>query len=179
MADAKIITYFDHQAGFSRISMLEKHNLSLQSQALSRADKALVWVASENIGFTEITINTRKAAVLYKTIPFALEEKIANEPQDNHYAFHKTTQTESLPIAIVEHSLMQHWQTALDVHGIRAEFTLPDIFAVPEYLTEIKEESYDQEKHSKAMSADTLSERSAEGKEITEATGQAERRGCR
>lgn len=137
MAGHKHVIYLDNKASLSQITERGSHDLSLREQVSPKdkitRDKTIVWVASERINFNQIQLATRKASVLYKTLPFALEEKIANEPEENHYAFYKTPLDQPLPLALVEHSLMQDWQTALGLHSIHTELMLPDIFAVPLY----------------------------------------------
>lgn len=130
------LVYLDHKAELSQINGQTKKHLQLQTDAIPQNPQqkkfpARAWVASEPIQFAQIPLATRRPALIYKTIPAALEENLANNVQDNHYAFYKTPADVPLPVAVTEHAVMQNWQTALELHGIDATVMLPDIFAVP------------------------------------------------
>lgn len=67
-----------------------------------------------------------RGARLRSALPFALEEQVADEIEQLHFAAGKRFSSGRLPVAVVTHEKMADWLGRLDVAGIRAARMIPE-----------------------------------------------------
>jgi len=108
-----------HQSGEHSITELA----SLKEQFPSTA--VVVLVPSSDCLVTRVSLPTRQRRQQLKAIPFALEEQIATDIDDMHFAIGKRTGDGHLSVVAVAKTKMQHWIDVLTEADIFASAMLP------------------------------------------------------
>lgn len=84
--------------------------------------KVLVIVPGTDVLLAEPVLPLKGGgAKLQQVVPFALEEQLASDVEDMHFALGKREGTPGTPVAAVAHDLMKRWQASLRGAGIHAE----------------------------------------------------------
>jgi len=89
-----------------------------------RAVIALVPAAS--VLTTTVDIPIRSGSRLLAALPYALEEFVADDVEDLHFAAGTRSESGLLPVAVVAHEQMQEWLQRLDEAGISASRLVPE-----------------------------------------------------
>ncbi|MDH3613412.1 MAG: type II secretion system protein GspL [Gammaproteobacteria bacterium] len=85
------------------------------------ADRAvIVLVPAANVLTTTVDIPVRGGSRLLAALPFALEEQLADDVENLHFAVGTRGDSGSLPVAVVAHEQMQGWLERLAEAGITA-----------------------------------------------------------
>ncbi len=87
-------------------------------------------VPTEQVLLTEVEVQARQAAKLRKAVPYALEERLAEDVDLLHFALGKT-QNGRTEVAVVRRTLIEQLLAALEPYGIRPHACLPDVLALP------------------------------------------------
>ncbi len=95
------------------------------------ARQVRVIVSSNLITFTEVRLPARSRRRWEEAIPFALEEMLASDVEDLHFAHGESDATGHLPVAVVNRDQMGKWMAHFDAAGIRPDALWPDLFLVP------------------------------------------------
>ncbi len=74
-----------------------------------------------------VTSNTRQ---LRQALPYALEESLVGEVEDQHFVW-QAEDANMLAVAVIERSRLKAWLQTLKQHKLRAKAILPDVFALP------------------------------------------------
>lgn len=90
-----------------------------------------VLVPSIALQILHVNIPRTSRSNLLKAIPYALEEQVADDMSNIHFAILETSD-EKQTIAVVAKSLMDTWLKQLTTAGIHAESLIPDVYALPE-----------------------------------------------
>lgn len=124
-----------HYALFSRNSLTapwqtvawdESHNIIKQSRQI------IVLIPTREVLITTTTLKTHNTRQLAQALPFALEEQLMSDPEEQHYVWSSLNSEEGLhQVAIIEHKRMQQWLDFLHHNGIAPTALLPDIAALP------------------------------------------------
>jgi len=75
---------------------------------------------------TSVNIPIRSGSRLLAALPFALEEYLAEDVENLHFAAGVRSETGVLPVAVVTHELMQEWLQRLEEAGISAFRLIPE-----------------------------------------------------
>ncbi len=91
----------------------------LEQAAAAAGDHAvIVLVPAEDVLLTSVTIPARSTAKIRTALPFALEENLADDVEDLHFAIGDRQENNRLPVAVVSHEKMSRWQNRLNEAGI-------------------------------------------------------------
>jgi type II secretion system protein L len=74
-----------------------------------------------------VTSNTRQ---LRQALPYALEESLVGEVEDQHFVW-QAEDANMLAVAVIDRSRLKTWLQTLKQHKLRAKAILPDVFALP------------------------------------------------
>ncbi|MFM2320174.1 MAG: hypothetical protein RLZZ215_2795 [Pseudomonadota bacterium] len=74
-----------------------------------------------------VTSNTRQ---LRQALPYALEESLVGEVEDQHFVW-QAEDANMLAVAVIDRSRLKAWLQTLKQHKLRAKAILPDVFALP------------------------------------------------
>jgi general secretion pathway protein L len=83
--------------------------------------KVIVIVPGTDVLLAEPVLPLKSGVKLLQVLPFALEEQLASDVEDMHFAVGKREGTPGTPVAAVAHDLMRRWQASLRGAGIHAE----------------------------------------------------------
>jgi len=92
---------------------------NLEQAAIEIGDHAvIVLVPAEDVLLTSVHIPARSAAKIKTALPFALEENLADDVEDLHFAVGDRQDNNRLPVAVVAREKMSRWLERLNEAGI-------------------------------------------------------------
>lgn len=94
------------------------------------ARRIVVLVPAEDVTLMEARVPGGRQRVL-RAIPFALEEQLASDVDDLHFAVGRSPGDDQYPVAVVERSRMDAWSALLLDNGISAHQWIPEQLALP------------------------------------------------
>ncbi|MDQ3731822.1 MAG: type II secretion system protein GspL [Pseudomonadota bacterium] len=98
----------------------------------ARQRRVVILAPSEDILLTRVTVKARNREQLLRAIPFALEEDLAEDVEQLHFAPGPRQSDGSHPVAVVAHAHMTQWFAQLNSVGLIAQAVIPDVLAVPQ-----------------------------------------------
>lgn len=98
----------------------------------SAGRKVIVLVPGTDVLLAEPVLPVKSGAKLAQVVPFALEEQLASDVEDLHFAVGKRDTHPGTPVAVVSHARMAAWQSALAEAGLNAEAIYAETSALPE-----------------------------------------------
>lgn len=101
--------------------------------AAPQASNRRVWVlvpASEVL-LTDVNIPVKGQNKILQAVPYALEERIAADVEQLHFAAGARRDDGQVPVAAVQRDLMTTWHEALTRHSIHADAMYADVEALP------------------------------------------------
>lgn len=87
-------------------------------------------VDSSCLRLSSVALPARNQAQLRRAVPYALEESLAGDVDDFHFALGRT-QGEQTPVAVIQREMINHWKDQFDQEGITLLFMMPDLLSVP------------------------------------------------
>jgi general secretion pathway protein L len=90
----------------------------------------IVLVPAANVLTTTVDIPVRGGSRLLAALPFALEENLADDIDDLHFAAGLRRDSGLVPVAVVAHQLMQEWLERLEEAGIRPAQIVPENYGL-------------------------------------------------
>jgi general secretion pathway protein L len=100
--------------------------------ALSAGRRVLVLVPGTDTLLAEPALPLRSGAKLAQIVPFALEEHLASDVEDLHFAVGKREARAGTPVTVVSHERMQAWRTMLANSGLAVDAFYAETAALPE-----------------------------------------------
>jgi general secretion pathway protein L len=100
------------------------------AQALTR--RVVVLVPGTEVLLAEPVLPLKGGAKLVQVVPFALEEQLATEVEDLHFAVGKRGNRPGTPVAAVAHTKMAAWLAALQDTGLQADAIYAETAVLPE-----------------------------------------------
>ena len=91
----------------------------------------IVLIPSNDVLLTRVNIPTQNKQRMFKAIPFALEEDLASDVEQLHFAIGATDAEGNTPVAVIEQSTMQQWQTLFKSAGLSVDVLIPDVLVIP------------------------------------------------
>ncbi len=92
--------------------------------------RVVVLVPGSEVSLFEVQVPGRGQRVMRAT-PYVLEEQLAADVEQLHFALGAAREDNRYPVAVVERARMDDWLALLQEHGISASQWVPDILAVP------------------------------------------------
>jgi len=115
--------------------------------------RVVVMVSGVEVVLTDVELPSMNRQKLLKAIPFALEEQLANDVEDNHFAVGERQKEDAVNVAIVERKIIEKWINGLKDAGIQPDVITTEIFGVPieESVWTVLLKSADRQSKSKAI----------------------------
>ncbi|MDX1810622.1 MAG: type II secretion system protein GspL [Gammaproteobacteria bacterium] len=126
----------DGQASWLRLGdtvqtvQIERGDIAEASNRTSGA-QVVGLVPSAAVLLTVAKVPTQNKQRMLNAIPFALEEELATDVEDLHFAIGEAKDG-VVPVAVVDRELMEKWQEVFRTAGITVDLLIPDIFVLPE-----------------------------------------------
>ena len=89
-----------------------------------------VWTPPSDTLLTQVKLPTRSRAKIQQALPYALEDQLAGEPEQLHFAY-KILGDGSLAVAVTSKERMQAWLAKLTAAGMRPTGFCPALLALP------------------------------------------------
>jgi len=121
-----------HKSQQELIASGELNSVAELSQLKDKASRCEVIVAlpGQDVLMTKVTLPAGTKRHLQRIIPYALEEELASDIEELHFAWPDVKGTE-LPVAVVAKECMNEWLQVLTEAGIDSAYWLPDCFLLP------------------------------------------------
>lgn len=115
--------------------LIASGELSSVAELVQLKDKAnrcevIVALPGQDVSMTRVTLPAGTKRHLQRIIPYALEEELATDIEQLHFAWPDLKNTE-LPVAVVAKERMNYWLQVLTEAGIDSAFWVPDCFLLP------------------------------------------------
>ncbi|MGJ8669434.1 MAG: type II secretion system protein GspL [Oceanococcus sp.] len=107
-------------------------------------ERLIVFVASENISLKQVDLPVRQVSKLQMAVPYALEDQLAADVSQLHFALGSRQAGGITPVAIASHEQMTQWLSLFQECGVQPDLMIPDVLALPwsnEQVTVYVEES--------------------------------------
>jgi len=93
--------------------------------------RVIVLVPGTDALLAEPVLPLKSGAKLAQVVPFALEEQLASDVEDLHFAVGRREARTGTPVAVVAHARMQAWQAAMSAAGLQADLICAETAALP------------------------------------------------
>lgn len=126
----KLIPEF--QINFDPLNAIAKHsNISAWEQIDIQNKQELILILSANLVLnTHISIPSKNEEVIRQSIPFALEEQLADNIEKSHFSYTKVADQLFL-VSIVNKNILASINQSLQNHGLKCLKLFSEIFTVP------------------------------------------------
>ena len=120
--------------------------------------RVVVFVSGVEVVLTDVGLPNMNRQKLLKAIPFALEEQLASDVEDNHFAAGDRQDTDGVNVAIVERKIIEMWLQGLNDVGIQPDVLTTEVLGVPyaENTWTLLLKSADKQSKSKAILRNNL-----------------------
>lgn len=95
-----------------------------------RSAPAHVWSPAEETLLTRVTLPTRSRSKITRALPFALEERLIDDPSEQFFTFERSTEN-SLAVSITRRSRLRQWLAAFEDAGLAVESVTPITLSIP------------------------------------------------
>jgi len=93
--------------------------------------RVVVLVPGSEVSLFEVQVPGRNRQRVMRAAPYVLEEQLAADVEQLHFALGAVREDNRYPVAVVESARMDDWLALLHEHGISASQIVPEILAVP------------------------------------------------
>ncbi len=105
---------------------------TLESAAeVSRQRKVIFLIPSEDLLLTEVSLQTRNRQQLAKAIPYSLEEELADDVENLHFALGVRQDNGSHPVAVIARQTLDRWLKALQAVDLSPKSMIPELLCLP------------------------------------------------
>lgn len=104
----------------------------IQAAPLAAGRKVFVFVPGTDAVLAEPVLPLKGGAKLTQIVPFALEEQLAADVEDLHFAVGKREGRPGTPVTVVSRERMDAWRAALAAAGLHADGVYAETAALPE-----------------------------------------------
>ncbi|WP_321325771.1 type II secretion system protein GspL [Thiomicrorhabdus sp.] len=113
----------------------------LKSSRRLAKEIAIVWLPTQKIVMTEVTVPGKRKAHWMAALPFSLEESLAESIENYHVvAYHRTTEG-LVSVAIATHEDMKNWKRVVESFGLQHVQLIPNCFRLENSNGELAQDS--------------------------------------
>ncbi|MCK5919190.1 MAG: hypothetical protein KAG34_12245 [Cocleimonas sp.] len=123
LPECAVVTTKQKTASFAETDWKELHTMA-------SGKKVVVFIPSEDVLLTNINIPSTNKKQLLQAVPYALEERLADDIESLHFAIHTKKDSDLTRVAIINHQKMEYWLELLIQHNIHPHFILPNLYAI-------------------------------------------------
>lgn len=114
----------------ARLGAVQSGMLS-EAAAHTAGRRVILLVPGTDVLLAEPVLPLKSSAKLAQIVPFALEEQLAADVEDLHFAVGKRDGRPGTPVAVVARARMQEWQDTIAAAGVRVDAVHPETAALP------------------------------------------------
>ena len=89
-----------------------------------------LFIPTREVLLTHTGLSTTNARQIRQALPFALEENLVGELEQQHFVWQEASNG-GLDVAVIEHERLGTWIAVLRQHKLRVRTILPDVFILP------------------------------------------------
>ncbi len=112
------------------VSAAQSGKLSEASASVA-GKQSIVVLPGDNVLLAEAEVPGNSAARALQAIPYALEEQVADDIENLHFAVGKKDKGNHYPVAVINRDTMETLRDQLDDAGLRPTEVVPEILALP------------------------------------------------
>ncbi len=86
----------------------------------ARGQDVVLLIPSREVLLTQTSVNTRNQRQLQQAVPFALEDSIADDLDNQHIVWQTRPDSSLVDVAIIRRERLREWVSALQDHQLRA-----------------------------------------------------------
>lgn len=101
-----------------------------QVNKLNGNQPIVLLIPSADVLLTRTVLATSNSRQLKQALPYALEESLVGEVEDQHFVW-QAESGNTLAVAVIERERLKAWMQLLKQQKLRAKAILPDVFALP------------------------------------------------
>lgn len=102
-----------------------------EAAAVCNDVRTIFLAPAEDMLISSVDVPARNRQRLLQALPYALEERLAQDVEDMHLVPGTRRGDGSLPVVVVERVRFERWLATLREQGIEPERVIPDLLAVP------------------------------------------------
>ncbi len=102
-----------------------------EALTLATHRRAVLIVPGVDVLLSEVNLPVRQQAKLLQAVPYALEDQLAQDPEDLHFAIGARGSDGRVPVAIVARSKMDAWLAAFKQAKIELAAVVPETLCIP------------------------------------------------
>jgi general secretion pathway protein L len=102
-----------------------------EAAGATQGRRTVVVVPGQDVLLTAAIVPTRNRQRIATALPFLLEEQLANDVDELHFAVGQRAADGTVHTAVVAHDLMNAWLESLRAAGIEPDAMVPDVLAIP------------------------------------------------
>ncbi len=91
----------------------------------------VVLVPTTQVLLTTAKVPARQRQRVLQALPYALEDRLAEDVEDLHFALGECNAQGQQQVAVIAHTYMEQLQERLQTAGVQAQWIIPDVLAVP------------------------------------------------
>lgn len=131
LADGQQASWVTFDARSGQITTAPGAGELREAVALASQHSVLVLVPGEQVLLAPTSLPVRGTARMLQAAPYALEEQIAEDVSEMHFAVGSRLADGKVPVAAVRDDTMREWVDQLETAGIDPDQILPDTVGVP------------------------------------------------
>ena len=111
-----------------------KSNIESWSSISLENKQRLILILSANLTYTtQLKIPSKNDEVIRQSIPFVIEEELANDIDNNHYAY-ELIDEQNFMVSVVAKELIEEIEKQLNKHNLECTLLYSEIFTCPFHL---------------------------------------------
>ena len=96
-------------------------------RSLTRGRRVLLLIPNDEVSLTSVDIPSKNKKQLLQAVPYALEDALAEDIENLHFAVHQDYNGSSSRIAVINHSTLARHLENIRSQGITVHFVLPEL----------------------------------------------------
>jgi len=96
-------------------------------RSLTRSRRVLLVIPNDDVVLTSVKIPSKNKKQLLQAIPFALEDSLADDIENLHFAIHQNSAEGDTQVAVINRKQLDTYITLLKNNGITTHFVLPQV----------------------------------------------------
>ena len=101
-----------------------------QARSAAAGKKIVVFIPNEDVFLTHANVPSKNKKQLLQAVPYALEERLADDIESLHFAVHRENEGDVSHVAIINHQRMEFWLDQLKENNIHPHYVLPSILSI-------------------------------------------------
>jgi len=97
----------------------------------ANVSQPILIVPGESLILTQATVPGRQRATRLKAIPYALEDNLAEDVENLHFAIGEFAAGMGIPVVVIRHHTLQSWLATCSQGGVTPTAVVPDILLLP------------------------------------------------